>query len=159
MFTVRNAARDVLSAGGTALLAASLTLSGAGAAQASATGTTPIDSFTYWLQGATVKVPVGCFLTHTIKGSGRKITDEFAGADCVGPAVTFTKFCNWRIDFTYADTSNKTYRTSRGRTHTECKGDPLRKTAPQTLPKYGKACARLYVNGALRATQCHSIVK
>lgn len=76
-----------------------------------------------------------------------------------GLAVTFTKFCNWRIDFSYADTDNRTYKVSRGKTHMECKGNPLRRNAAQTLPKYGKACARFYVNGKLRAVQCHFITK
>ncbi|MBQ1092468.1 hypothetical protein KBY47_25595 [Streptomyces sp. B93] len=131
----------------------------AGASYASATGTTPLGTFDYDVRGAVVRVPTGCFLTHTIKGSGKRINDQFAGVDCAGLAATFTQFCNWRIDFSYADTSNKTYKTSRGATHNECIGDPLRKVAPQTLPKYGKACAKFYVNGKLRGVQCHYITK
>lgn len=142
-----------------ATLTAVVTLGTAGPAHAGATGSTAIGSFDYDLRGAGVRVPTGCFLTHTIKGSGKRITSQFAGADCAGLAVTFTKFCNWRIDFSYADTDNKTYRTSRGTTHAECKGDPLRNAAPQTLPKYGKACAKFHVNGKSRAVQCHYITK
>ncbi|MBO1336262.1 hypothetical protein J3486_34110 [Streptomyces sp. VRA16 Mangrove soil] len=82
---------------GTGLFTAAVTLGAAGTAEASATGTTTINSFSYDFHGVGVKVPAGCFLTHT-------------------------------------------------------KGDPLRSNALQTLPKYGKACARLYVNGQLRAT-------
>ncbi|WP_327724914.1 hypothetical protein [Streptomyces europaeiscabiei] len=54
---------------------------------------------------------------------------------------------------------NRTYRTSRGATHAECKGNPLRHAAPQRLPKFGKACAKFHVNGKLRAVQCHNVTK
>ncbi|MFD0317353.1 hypothetical protein [Streptomyces flavalbus] len=143
----------------TAALTALGVLGGAGPGHASATGTTPLGTFDYDLRGANVRVPTGCFLTHTIKGSGKRITTQFAGVDCAGLAVTFTQFCNWRIDFAYADSDNRTYRTSRGATHHECIGNPLRKVAPQTLPKYGKACAKFYVNGKLRGVQCHYITR
>ncbi|MFM9368171.1 hypothetical protein [Streptomyces sp. Da 82-17] len=113
-------------------------------------------SFSYSFNGFTVKIPNGCFLTHTIKGSKRKITNQFAGVDCAGLAA-LPKFYNWRIDFAYADTNGKTYKTSRGKTHTTGDHNPLRHNAPQTLPKYGKACAKFYTNGKLRATQCHYI--
>ncbi|WP_369233204.1 hypothetical protein AB5J56_14930 [Streptomyces sp. R21] len=136
-----------------------MTLGVAGSAQASATGTTTIGTFSYDFHGVGVSVPVGCFLTHTIDGSGKRITGQLAGVDCVGVAATFSNFCNWRIDFAYADTNNRTYKTSRGATHTECRSDPLRRNARQTLPKYGKACAKFFVNGKLRATQCHFITR
>ncbi|GHA20426.1 hypothetical protein GCM10010345_26760 [Streptomyces canarius] len=96
--------------------------------------------------------------THIIRGSGRKITYQNAGVDCAFVAALSSGFCNWRIDFTYADTNNRTYRTSRGKTHSECKIDPMRNNAPQTLPRYGRACA-LYVNGVRRVSQCHHITK
>ncbi|MFI8206487.1 hypothetical protein [Streptomyces sp. NPDC085937] len=143
-----------------AIGALSLAIVGTAApAHASATGSTAIGTFTYELRGTTVKVPVGCFLTHSISGSGKKIESQLSGVDCVGVAATFSRFCNWRIDFTYADTDNRTYRTSRGRTRAQCEGAPLRRAAPQTLPHYGKACARLFVNGKSRATQCHFITR
>ncbi|RII13342.1 hypothetical protein DSC45_23620 [Streptomyces sp. YIM 130001] len=112
----------------------------------SATGSTVIGSFNYTWNGVSVKIPTGCFFTHTVKGKGKKITNQFAGADCAGVGA-FTKFCNWRIDFAYAGTNGKTYKTSKGATHNSCKtaGTNLRHNAPQTLKKYGKACARLYV--------------
>ncbi|MEU9107632.1 hypothetical protein AB0D54_25470 [Streptomyces xanthophaeus] len=47
--------------------------------------------------------------------------------------------------------AHKAYRTSRGKTHTECKINPMRDNAPQKLPRYGKACAHIHVNGARRA--------
>ncbi len=106
-----------------------------------------------------MKVPTGCLFTHIIRGSGKEITYENAGVDCAYVGALSSGFCNWRIDFTYAHTENKTHRTSRGRTHPECKIDPMRNNAPQTLPRYGKACAHLYVNGVRRVSQCHHITK
>lgn len=35
----------------------------------------------------------------------------------------------------------------------------MRNNAPQTLPRYGKACAHLNVNGVRRVSQCHHITK
>ncbi|AZM59967.1 MULTISPECIES: hypothetical protein [unclassified Streptomyces] len=152
---LRRSVRPVVAAVGALVLAAG----SAGTAHASATGSTAISSFDYAVRGATIKVPVGCFLTHTIKGSGKRITSEFAGVDCMGVAATFSRFCNWRIDFAYADTGNRTYLTSRGATHATCEGAPLRHAAPRTLRHHGKACAKLHVNGELRAVQCHYITK
>ncbi|MFG2512106.1 hypothetical protein [Streptomyces sp. NPDC048584] len=154
-----NPVRGALAAFGACVFAVAGSLGAAAPAHASATGSSAIGSFTYEVRGAAVKIPVGCFLTHAVKGSGKRITKQFAGVDCVGVAATFSKFCNWRIDFAYADTDNKTYKTSRGATHAECAGAPLRHAAPQTLPTYGKACAKLHINGKLRAAQCHYIKK
>ncbi|MEU8522862.1 hypothetical protein [Streptomyces sp. NBC_01216] len=129
------------------------------AAHASAVGSTPVQTFEYSVGGATMKVPTGCMFTHIVRGDGRKITYQNAGVDCGFVAALGSGFCNWRIDFTYADTNNKTYRTSRGKTHSECKIDPMRNNHPQTLPRYGKACAHLHVNGVRRVSQCHHITK
>ncbi|GHE09855.1 hypothetical protein [Streptomyces alanosinicus] len=156
---VATVVRKALTVASVLALGAAGSLVSSGPAYAGATGTAVIGSFSYDLHGAGVKVPVGCFLTHSIEGSGKRISSELAGVDCFGLAVTFSKFCNWRIDFGYADTENRIYKTSRGVTHTECKGDPLRRAGARTLPHYGKACARFYVNGRLRATQCHFITK
>ncbi|MFC8515673.1 hypothetical protein [Streptomyces sp. NPDC057257] len=128
-------------------------------AHATAVGSTPVRTFEYSVGGMTMKVPTGCLFTHIIRGSGRKITYQNAGVDCAFVAALGSGFCNWRIDFSYADTDNRTYRTSRGRTHNECKIDPMRNNSPQTLPRYGKACAHLYVNGVRRVSQCHHITK
>jgi hypothetical protein len=57
-----------------------------------------------------VKVPTGCMFTHVIRGSGRRITYQNAGVDCAFVAALSSGFCNWRIDFTYADTDNRVYR-------------------------------------------------
>ncbi|MEV7994189.1 hypothetical protein AB0O67_20365 [Streptomyces sp. NPDC086077] len=128
-------------------------------AHAGAIGSTPVRTFQYSVGGMTMKVPTGCMFTHVIRGSGRKITYQNAGVDCAFVAALNSGFCNWRIDFTYADTNNRTYRTARGKTHSECKIDPMRTNPPQTLPRYGKACARLHVNGVPRVSQCHHITK
>ncbi|MEV7288643.1 hypothetical protein AB0O01_29555 [Streptomyces sp. NPDC093252] len=156
---MKKCVRGALTALSAGALAVTVTFGAAGTAQASATGTTAVGTFSYEVRGASVKVPTGCFLTHTVKGSGKKITSQLAGIDCAGLAVTFSQFCNWRIDFSYADTNNKTYKTARGATHSECKGNPLRRAGKRTLSKYGKACAKFFVNGKLRATQCHYITK
>lgn len=116
-------------------------------------------TFEYTLGGVTMKVPTGCMFTHIVRGSGRKITYQNAGVDCGFVGAMSSGFCNWRIDFIYADVNNRIYRTSRGRTHSECKIDPMRNNSPQTLPRYGKACAHLHVNGVRRVSQCHHITK
>lgn len=128
----------------------------------SAGGSTAVETFSYTIGGATINVPTGCFLTHVIKGSGRKITNQIAGVDCVGPAALVSRFCNVRLEFHYADTSGKTYRIKRGPLHTTCKVGtvPTFKIGKdRTLPKHGKACAQLFVNGSRRAVQCHFITK
>lgn len=139
--------------------AAALVVTMPSAAHATAIGSTPVRTFEYTVGGVTMNVPTGCMFTHIIRGGGRKITYQNAGVDCAFVGALSSGFCNWRIDFTYADTHNRTYRTSRGRTHTECKIDPMRNNAPQTLPRYGKACAHLVVNGVRRVSQCHHITK
>ncbi|MFJ3668203.1 hypothetical protein ACIPSE_17365 [Streptomyces sp. NPDC090106] len=145
----------------TAALAAAgaLTLVAPTAAHATAIGSTPVRTFEYSVGGMTMKVPTGCMFTHAIRGSGKKITYQNAGVDCGFVAALSSGFCNWRIDFTYADTNNRIYRTSRGKTHSECKIDPMRNNSPQRLPRYGKACAHLSVSGVRRVSQCHHITK
>lgn len=128
-------------------------------AHAGAIGSTPVSTFDYQVGGATMKIPAGCMFTHIIRGDGRNITYQNAGVDCGFVGALNSGFCNWRIDFTYADTDNKTYRTSRGTTHPECKIDPMRGNAPQKLPRYGRACAHLHINGVRRVSQCHHVTK
>ncbi|MEW2410606.1 hypothetical protein [Streptomyces griseoviridis] len=118
-----------------------------------------MQTFEYSVGGASLKIPTGCFFTHVIRGQGRKISYQNAGVDCGFVAALGSGFCNWRIDFTYKDTNNRTYRASRGRTHPECKKDPMRSNAPQRLAHFGKACTHLLVSGVRRASQCHHITK
>ncbi|MFE0671923.1 hypothetical protein [Streptomyces sp. NPDC058867] len=139
--------------------AAALLLASPTAAHAGAIGTTPVHTFQYSVGGATMRIPTGCVFTHVIRGSGKRITYQNAGVDCAFVAALSSGFCNWRIDFTYVNTNNRTYRASRGKTHSECKIDPMRTNHPQTLPRYGKACAHLYVTGVRRVSQCHHITK
>ncbi|MFK0168204.1 hypothetical protein ACIQU5_05330 [Streptomyces sp. NPDC090306] len=82
-----------------------------------------------------------------------------AGVDCGFVGALNSGFCNWRIDFTYADTGNRTYRVARGTTHRECRIDPMRNNSPSRLRYFGKACARLYVTDKRLAGQCHNITK
>ncbi|MFJ5657309.1 DNRLRE domain-containing protein [Streptomyces microflavus] len=127
----------------------------------SAIGSTALGVFEYTVGGYTMKIPSGCFLTHKITGKRRSITYQMASTDCVGVAA-LASFCNWRMDFAYADTSNRTYKTLKGAVHVTCKrgGGTTRKIEKnRTLAHYGKACAKLYVNGSRRATQCHYITK
>ncbi|MFD8395398.1 DNRLRE domain-containing protein [Streptomyces sp. NPDC059680] len=138
-----------------------LPLQTTGASTMSAVGSTSIASFSYQWDGFTLSVPLGCWFTHSINGSGRHINWELAGVDCYALGV-FSKFCNTRIDFAYADTNNHTYSTSRGKTHYTCyTGYVPTRSAPgnRYLPHYGKACAKLYINGSRRATQCHYITR
>ncbi|RZE21337.1 hypothetical protein C0Q92_18430 [Streptomyces albidoflavus] len=106
-----------------------------------------------------MSLPRGCQLGHRIKGSGKRISYQAAAVQGGGLCAVKPQFCNWRIDFSYADTDGRTYKTSRGKTHNVCERYPERQAAKQTLPHYGKACAKIYVNSSLRGTQCHYIVK
>ncbi|MFF3246450.1 DNRLRE domain-containing protein [Streptomyces sp. NPDC002870] len=127
----------------------------------SAVGSVSLGSFGYDFNGLSISIPIGCWWTHSINGRGKYINWEIAGVDCYGPGV-FSRFCNTRIDFSYANTNNTTYRTSRGRTHYTCYWShvPVRHApGKRTLPYYGKACAKLYINGSRRAVQCHFIAK
>ncbi|WP_055698491.1 hypothetical protein [Streptomyces silaceus] len=127
----------------------------------SATGSTALGVFTYSHGGVTIKVPSGCFLTHSVKGSGKKVSSQLAGVDCVGPAALGSRFCNARLEFHYADTAGKTYKIKRGPLRTKCYTGtfPTYKIGAHTLPKYGKACAQLFINGSRKAVQCHFITK
>nr|WP_308288039.1 hypothetical protein [Streptomyces corallincola] len=140
-------------------MASALVFTSPASAQANAVGSSPVHTFEYSVGGMVMKVPTGCMFTHIIRGGGRRISYQNAGVDCGFVAALSSGFCNWRIDFVYADTDNRTYRTARGRTHNECRIDPMRGNSPQTLPRYGKACAHLYVNGVRRVSQCHHITK
>ncbi|MFD0355804.1 hypothetical protein ACFVHW_19025 [Streptomyces sp. NPDC127110] len=139
--------------------AAALALLTPAQAQAGAIGSTPVATFDYPVGGVTMKVPTGCMFTHILRGDGKKITYQNAGVDCGFVGALNAGFCNWRIDFTYADINSKVYKTSRGKTHAECEIHPMRNNAPQTLPRYGKACAHLNINGVRRVSQCHHITK
>ncbi|CAI4163743.1 hypothetical protein CCOS2040_12485 [Streptomyces albidoflavus] len=124
-----------------------------------AVGWGDINAFNYTWGGIEISLPRGCQLGHRIKGSGKRISYQAAAVQGGGLCAVKPQFCNWRIDFSYADTDGRTYKTSRGKTHNVCERYPERQAAKQTLPHYGKACAKIYVNSSLRGTQCHYIVK
>lgn len=126
-----------------------------------AVSATPVSTFEYAVGGATIRIPTGCFWSQLIKGSGRKITYQDGSADCYPPASIYTKFCNWRVDFHYADTNGRTYSINKGAMHNTCAyGDLIRKReTDHTLPHYGKACAHLFVAGKRREVTCINIIR
>jgi hypothetical protein len=125
----------------------------------SATGSVAIATFTYQFNGLTIKIPTGCFFTHTIKGANTRVTYQAAGTDCAGPASFGPGFCNYRIDFIYYDLKGKHYLTHRGLTQLKCEVYTLWKdpAGNWSIPHYGKACATLTVHNKERARQCHAI--
>lgn len=132
-------------------------MAGAPPARATAYGSTPVNSFGYSYQGLSLRVPIGCFRTHVVRGDRTVIAAERAGVDCAGAGVWGGGFCNTRIDFAYDDTDNRRYLVDTGATDNRCRHDLLRDGPRRVLPSYGKACAVLYVDGVARARQCHSI--
>ncbi|MET9467212.1 hypothetical protein ABZY44_20895 [Streptomyces sp. NPDC006544] len=70
---------------------------------AGAIGSTPVATFDYQVGGVTMKIPTGCMFTHIIRGEGKNITYQNAGVDCGFVGSLNAGFCNWCIDFTYAD--------------------------------------------------------
>lgn len=126
-----------------------------------AIGFQQMGSFAFDFFGVTIHVPVGCEIGHRIHGSGRKITDQAAWVGCDEFYGNFTRgFCNWRLEFHYANTDGKTYKILKGSTHTTCSRGPWREiTTDRTLPHYGKACAQFVVTGKRRGVQCHYITK
>lgn len=124
-------------------------------------GSTPIGSFEYSWEGFTIRIPAGCFLTHLLTGSGRRIAAEHGGTDCVGPAALGPGFCNWRLDFKYYDANDdgKLYSWNKDKTHDECATiiDRIWNYNPNFNARSGPACVVLMVNGAERGRQCHSI--
>jgi hypothetical protein len=143
-----------------ALTAATLVTATPAPAHASATGSTPISSFSYSIGGVTIAIPNGCFFTHRISGDGQRIDAENAGTDCVGPGFWSAGFCNWRINFEYFNTDNQWYGTNQGDLNSACNFSTFRTdTRSHRLPGPGRACAVFMVNGAERARQCHSILR
>ncbi|MCK8678446.1 hypothetical protein [Streptomyces lichenis] len=128
----------------------------------SAYGSSPIETFQYQVGGLTISIPTGCALTHGISDDGRRITNQIAGVDCLGPSALLAKFCNTRLEFHYANTAGKTYRIVRGPLNTTCRTGTVNTYKigmDHTLPHYGKACAQMFVNGKRRAVTCHFITQ
>ncbi|MQY15787.1 hypothetical protein SRB5_59780 [Streptomyces sp. RB5] len=139
-----------------------MALTFASPADASAVGYAKVDKFCYEAGGHNLCLPTTT-LGHFIRGSGRTITREEASVqDTFGGDTAGGKWCNWRIDWRYADTAGRTYRIVKGPMHHSCGGltsigrvDKRKKT----LKHYGKACAAFYAGNQVRAVQCHNIVK
>lgn len=147
-----------------AILGSAIAISGAAIvtstdANASAVGCQPSHGFGFSFKGASLTVPKG-FLCHEIKGNKKKITFQraaYTAGASVYSALT-GKICNWRIDFVYYDTNGRAYSTYRGPTKNYCSMGAVREVkAPKNLPKDGKSCARLIVDGKARVVQCHKI--
>lgn len=146
--------------------AAIIAFSGASSssAEASATGFQSIGNVGFSTNGLTFKVPTGCTIGHSIRGSGKRINQEWAGVTCAPPASSYLAFhkafCNTRIDFIYKDTRNRIYSRYTGPTRRTCYGATIPDTklpAPRTLARYGTACAALYISGRYISQQCHYI--
>lgn len=125
----------------------------------SAYGTEPIGNFDFEYQGHKFYVPTGCFLTHGIDGDGLNVNHENAGTDCAGTAYLWGGFCNWEIDIEYKNLDGRVYGTRPGMFHSTCEYNVFEKwTARYHALVAGKACAVLWVGGAVRARQCHNIL-
>ncbi|OBQ53393.1 hypothetical protein A4U61_04150 [Streptomyces sp. H-KF8] len=101
--------------------------------------------------------------TETVGCSGATARRRLRAADrpTRHPHGASKFFCNWQIDYAYADTSGTTYKTSDDKLHADCNfmTSVYRYNAPRTLSYYGKACAKLKVGDKQRAVQCHSITR
>ena len=126
---------------------------GASPGPRSATGVGCTTAFSYAFRGITIRVPGTC-LHHSIHGSGRTVRQDTSFFAVSGG---FPRACNWRIDYDYYNTSNVRYRHYVGPVHTGCNSIGSRTIYPGTLPSYGRGCARLYINGILKVSQCHYI--
>jgi hypothetical protein len=147
-----------------------LALSAAGAtlmtavspASASALGYGKVGSFCYEVKGIQLCAP-GATIGHLIQVQGRTITREEASVqDILGGDTAGGKWCNWRIDWSYADTDNRTYQVSKGPTENSCTfitSVGRIDKAKRTLKHYGKACAVFYASGVKRGSQCHNIIE
>lgn len=112
--------------------------------------------------GVSVSIPVPAgYLGHDIFGTKLKVTKEvgtyfrFASA----PSPWNISLCDVRMDFQNRSSAGAIHRTYPGTTKWGCFKNwfPQRTdNTPRTL-KAGKQCARLYVGGAFRGEQCHTI--
>lgn len=93
-----------------------------------------------------------CVFEHGITGTGLRISEEFAEVE-----APFRTVCNSRIDFQYSDVSGRIYKTDRSPTvRSGCTIIERRWVRPGNV-RAGKACALLYTNADLVATQCHNV--
>lgn len=134
-------------------------------AQAFGFGTSPVGTFSYSYQGISIQVPIGCWLSVSAHGAGRKITNIVAGVECIGPAAIIPGLlCNTKAQFRYTDSSGKTYLSGWSKSNPRClqaQADfrPPASISPKTASKCGQLCVDAYVNSAKRATTCVQITK
>lgn len=153
--------RRVLRALLTLAAAATFGVAGAGAANASAYGVTPLPSFSYQdATGATRSVPYGCVLIHSVIGEGLNITAQNASVDCAGiAAMRSGLLCDVEVDFTFRPLSGGLERLDRG-SIAGCRTLGI-KTSNADVPKDfttgGKLCATLSVAGDYVTRSCHVV--
>ncbi|MBT2508624.1 DNRLRE domain-containing protein [Streptomyces sp. ISL-98] len=125
----------------------------------SANGVANIVSIGYESKVGSLPITV-CNMGHKIEGSGKKIKYQRGKFGC-GPLPDLgLGFCNWRMEWHYADTYGKSYRWDRGSTHNQCATKGIRETfTDKNLKHYGKACAQFWSGGKRRGVQCHSITR
>lgn len=153
--------RHLLHTAVTALAAGVMLIGTTTPAQASAIGYAKVKGFCIDRDGREYCLPT-VTLGHYIKGKGRKVERQEASVqDVIGAETGGGRWCNWRIDFRYADTNGRTYLIRKGKTHHTCQWSDIGRidTRSHTLKHYGKACAALIVNGRDAAVQCHNITK
>jgi hypothetical protein len=153
--------RRVLRALLTLAAAATLGIAGAGAANASAYGVTPLPSFSYEdPTGATRSVPYGCVLIHSVIGEGLTITAQNANVDCAGiAAMRSGLLCDVEVSFTFRPLSGSTERLDTA-TLPGCRTLGLKTSnaeAAQTFTTGGKLCATLTVSKKTVTTSCHVV--
>ncbi|WP_165986237.1 hypothetical protein [Streptomyces sp. YIM 98790] len=145
----------------TAATACAVFVAMSSSAEATAVGYTKVKGFCTSKAGTEICIPT-ITLGHYIKGSGRKVERQEASVqDVLGADTAGGSWCNWRIDFRYADTNGKTYLVRKGTTHNSCQWSDVGRIDKKqhTLKHYGKACAAFIVDGKDVAVQCHNIIK
>ena len=107
-------------------------------------------AFSYSFGGVTIRVP-GAALNHCVVGRGLTVERQYASFSSAA------KLCNWRIDFVYYDDRGNQDVRYMGATHHSCTRDAYRELRPSRGFGPGKTCAKVYMNGKWRETQCHSL--
>lgn len=100
------------------------------------------------------------YLCHLIHTRGKQISEQKASyTESAGIYAPLIKdVCNWRIDFVYYDSKGDEYMRDEGETVTDCKKGARRDISKsKTLSEYGTTCAKLFIDGKPRLTQCHTI--
>ena len=107
---------------------------------------------------AEIRLPYG-YLCHFVQMRGKEISEQraayTANASIYGSLVQ--NICNWRIDFVYYDPNGDEYMRDKGETVSDCnKGASRVVDTTKKLPQFGTTCAKLFIEGEARFTQCHS---